>query len=209
MRCIYCDKPIDKISIATLFLEEDKLCVNCRNRLKLNRKQVNIGSLKVDTLYNYDGIFKELLIQYKECYDEALAPVFLYLLKTVIMLKYWGYKIVFVPSSKQKLEKRGFNHLELIFKDVQLNTVKGLKMKSEIIQEGKNLSQRRAMVDNYIYEGKKLNKVLIVDDVLTSGSSINGVYKAIYPYAKRVKALALARKENAFIENKKCDRINS
>ena len=199
MRCVYCDQEINKVNISSVLFNEDKLCISCRNKLKVNTKYINIGSINVETFYDYDGIFKELLIQYKECYDEALADIFLYMLDDLIRYKYFGYYILFVPSSKDKLEKRGFNHLEQIFKNVKLKKATGLQMKQELIQEGKNLSERKLMLDNYIYEGRKLNKVLIVDDVLTTGSSINGVIKAIKPYANKIKALALARKENAFI----------
>ena len=194
MRCLFCDSKIEKYNLLSLFIEEDLLCLECRNKLKIEKIYSNISDLKVESFYNYDGIFKQLLIQYKECYDEALYPIFLYKLKDYIKYKYFNYQILLVPSSINKLEKRGFNHLELIFKDVGLDIINGLKMKENLIQEGKSLLDRKKMIDNYEYEGPKLNKVLIVDDVLTTGSSIMGVYKAIKPYANKIKALTLARK---------------
>lgn len=200
MKCIYCGSKIVKIDFKNLFICEDRLCLDCRNKLKVNKKYVDLGDLKVETFYNYDeGIFRNLLIQYKECYDEALSCVFLYILEEYIRMKYRGYKIVFIPSSKEKLKKRGFNHLELIFATVKLAKANGLEMKEELIQEGKNIKERRMMVDNYIYKGDDLDKVLIVDDVITTGSSILGAYQVLKPHCKRIRALALGRKENAFI----------
>lgn len=205
MRCIYCDKKIDKIDIKSIFLQEDSLCIECRNLLKINKKIIDLGPVKVETFYNYDdGIFKELLIQYKECYDEALSNVFLYCLEEYIRIKYVGYRIIYIPSSKKKLKIRGFNHLDSIFSRVKLPKANGLTMKEELIQEGKNFEERRRMILNYVYQGEDLNKVLIVDDVLTSGSSILGAYQVLKPHCKKIKALTLARKENAFISKLKC-----
>ena len=60
------------------------------------------------------------------------------------------------------------------------------------------------MVDNYICKDGNYKKILIVDDVLTTGSSILGVYKAIGSKADKIKAISLSRKENAFIYQEKC-----
>ena len=107
--------------------------------------------------------------------------------------KYHGYKILYVPSSKEKLRQRGFNHLEQIFSSLKLEEVKGLKMKAELCQQSKDLKSRSAMIDNYIYEGKRVDKLLVVDDVCTSGSSLKGVFKAIKPYTGEIRAVVLAR----------------
>ena len=194
MRCLYCDSEINKYNLYSLFVEEDKLCLECRTKLKINKKVFKIDDLDVMTLYDYDSIFKELLIQYKECYDEALAEVFLYRLNEYLSIKYYGYKILFVLSSKLKQNQRGFSHLELIYKDLHLKRVNGLYMINDCVQEGKNKKERELMKNNYIYKGDNLDKVLIVDDVITTGSSVLGVYNAIKPYINRAKVLALCKK---------------
>ena len=60
--------------------------------------------MEVETFYDYDGMFKSLLLQYKECLDEALNDVFLYELADYTNLSYWGYRICFIPSSAGKHE---------------------------------------------------------------------------------------------------------
>ena len=150
--------------------------------------------LKIECFYEYNSLFKDLLLQYKECYDEALKDIFLYKIKDYIKIKYRGYKILYVPSSKNKIEERGFDHLKEIFSSLNFKEVSGLKMKEELNQMGKSFLERKAMENNYIYEGEMLDKVLIVDDVYTTGSSLMGVYKTISPYTKEVKALVLGKK---------------
>ena len=192
MRCLYCDEKIEDYSLYSLIFEEDKLCRNCRDKIKWHHKIFKIDDMEVETFFEYNSLFKSILLQYKECYDEALKDVFLYKIKDYIKIKYLGYKILYVPSSKKKLEERGFNHLKLMFEDLNFKEVEGLRMIKDSSQISKGYSERLKMIDNYIYEGdKNLDKVLIVDDVYTTGSSIKGVYKAIKPYSKAVRTIVL------------------
>lgn len=193
MRCLYCDREIINESFYSLFFERDMLCADCRNKLGYKHRKFMIDGIKCESFYAYNSLFKELLLQYKECYDEALKDVFLYGIKENLMIKYHGYKILYVPSSKEKLSQRGFNHLKEIFSVINLEELKGIRMKEELCQQNKDLSARSLMIDNYIYEGKRINKLLVVDDVCTSGSSLKGVFKAVKPYAKEIRALVLAR----------------
>ena len=193
MKCLYCDAKIYKESLYSLFIEKDKLCSACREKIKQNHQIFIRDGIKIETFYHYDSLFKDLLLQYKECYDEALKDVFLYGIKERIILKYHGYKIIYVPSSKEKLNQRGFNHLKLIFDELHFEEVSGLRMIEELSQVNKDKTQREKMLNNYLYEGNKIDKVLIVDDVYTTGSSIIGVSRALKPYANNIRALTLAK----------------
>ncbi|MDY5652581.1 MAG: hypothetical protein SPK79_02520 [Erysipelotrichaceae bacterium] len=193
MKCLYCDREIVTESFYSLLFERDMLCSHCRRELGLRQRRFMLDGVKCEYFYSYNSLFKQLLLQYKECYDEALKDVFLYGIKEKLMIKYYGYKILYVPSSKEKLEQRGFNHLEQIFSVLNLEEVRGLKMKKELCQQNKDLTSRSLMIDNYVYEGKECDKLLIVDDVCTSGSTLKGVFKAVKPYAKEIRALVLAR----------------
>ena len=193
MNCLYCDNEILTESFYSLFFEKDSLCIECRKALNYRHQKFVLDGVRCESFYSYNSLFKQLLLQYKECYDEALKDVFLYGIKENLMLKYHGYKILYVPSSKEKLRQRGFNHLEQIFSSLKLEEVTGLKMKAELCQQSKDLKSRSAMIDNYIYEGKRVDKLLVVDDVCTSGSSLKGVFKAIKPYTGEIRAVVLAR----------------
>ena len=167
--------------------------MECREKLVCKKKVMNINGYDIETFYKYDGMFKNLLIQYKECYDEALADVFLYDLKEYLEIKYFGYTLVFVPSSNLKLNERGFNHLEKMFDTVKLNKSNAINIKQDIIQQGKTKEERKEIIDNYYYVGGYIKKALLVDDVVTTGSSLLASYKAIKPYCGSIKTLALAR----------------
>ena len=192
-KCLYCDSKIDRYSLYHLFIEDDLLCLDCRKELALKIRHYKLEDLDVEYFYDYDSLFKTLMLQYKECYDEALAKVFLYKIDVYIKLKYWDYKIIYVPSSKKKLSERGFNHLKLIFDPLNMKEVIGLNSKEELIQEGKSLIERKKMIGNYYYKGENLKKVLIIDDISTTGSSLLAVKKALDGHYDKIKALVLAK----------------
>ncbi len=198
MKCLYCDETIKQYSLYSLFIEKDMLCIKCRNKLKPIRRKFNINELEVEYFYDYDSLFKTILLQYKECYDEALKDIFLYRIDDYIKLKYHDYKVVYVPSSEEKLNIRGFNHLKLIYEKLNLEEIEDLYMKEQLIQEGKDGKQRKRMIDNYEYHGPKIKKLLILDDVCTTGSSLYGVYKAFLGKAESIKAIVLGKKESTF-----------
>lgn len=193
MNCIYCDRKIDQITLVDLLFKEDQLCRHCREGLRIHRKIITIEDLQIETFFEYESIFRSILLQYKECCDEALKDVFLHQLSFYIYVRYFGYEIVLIPSSEAKKAKRGFDHLKLIFESTGLKINEGLIMKKQLIQEAGTAEQRKQMIGNYDYIGKSLYKALIVDDVLTTGSSLYGAYKALKPYARKIKALSLAR----------------
>ena len=145
MRCLYCDKTIKTYTFSSLFLKEDELCPSCRKKLKIKRRKINLGEFEVETFYDYDGIFRDLLLQYKECHDEALKDVFLYGLKEYIETAYHGYRLLLIPSTARKREERGFDHLKEMFRLVQLHRAEGLEMRLDFTQEGKKLEERALM----------------------------------------------------------------
>lgn len=197
MKCLYCGKFVEKQTLRSVLLKSDSLCPECRKGLKVQRKMIDLGEFKAESFFDYDSLFRSILLQYKECHDEALKDVFLYDLSDYIDLRYHGYGLLFVPSSEKKRKERGFDHLEGIFSSLHLKKIDGLRMKEELCQEGKDMKERGKMMNNYIYEGGYHDKILIVDDMITTGSSLRGVYHSVCPYVKNIKVLSLAYKNNA------------
>ena len=193
MKCKLCEKNIDTLSLYELLFNKDVLCKKCRDSLKMKRRIYHTKDYDVEYFYDYNKPFETLLLQYKECYDEALYDAFLYKIDTYINIKYFNYHIIYAPSSIYKKQLRGFDHLRKMFESVNLKEVKGLKVKNELDQKHKTYFERQKMIDNFIYDGDNHDRVLIVDDVYTTGSTINGIYRAIKPYFKHIKVLVLAK----------------
>ena len=72
-RCLWCGGPLlNGRTISELLFVDDELCGKCRGLLTPIAGQVKLGDLSVQGLYVYDEAFMKMLVQYKECMDEAL-----------------------------------------------------------------------------------------------------------------------------------------
>lgn len=64
----------------------------------------------------------------------------------------------------------------------------------DISQNALNRTQRLKMTDNFkLREGYEIpDKVLLIDDILTTGSSLYGVYKLFRNHVTKIKVMSLA-----------------
>ncbi|MFV0379904.1 MAG: ComF family protein [Anaerorhabdus sp.] len=196
-KCLYCHKDI--INGATIFdyyFYNDLLCCSCRRKIKKYHHHFKIDNIEGFAILEYNEFFSDLLVQYKECMDEALSLVFLWGYNLIIRLLLSGYTIVYIPSSKIKLDERGFNHLEKIFKKVGLRYTDILEKTDNQKQVYLNFEEREKMINKIrIKKGMKIpKKILLVDDVFTTGSSLKGAIKVLSEHNCKVKVLVLAKK---------------
>lgn len=195
MRCIYCDKKYHiNSSLIYCLLDKDPLCEKCRNALEYRPTEKIINELKVKSFYVYNKMFSSLILQYKECMDEALKDIFIYQIKSYIRVKYHKYTLVFVPSTKSNIKKRGFNHLALMFSSLKLPVADILEKIEEKSQNNLDINKRKEMITNIKLKDNVVvpKKILLVDDVYTSGSSIYGSYLVLKQYTKDIKAITIA-----------------
>lgn len=172
-RCLVCNKILQD-NFNSIF-SNNKMCYNCFNKLKRRNKKFKIKGVNGLVLYYYNDFFKDILFRYKGCYDYVLKDVFLEYNLEKLKRKYKGYTLVLAPSNKDREEKRNFNHLESIFLSLNLPIIKCFK-KIKKWKQSDHKYEERANIQNVIKIDKSMlngvERVLIVDDVLTSGSTI-------------------------------------
>jgi predicted amidophosphoribosyltransferase len=178
-----------------------KVCYKCFNKFNVRNESFKINGIDGMVLYYYDEFFKELLYRYKGAGDYLLKDAFLTYNLKAIKRKYKGYSLVLAPSNENAEIKRGFSHLEHIFKSLDLPIIKCFEKNCIWKQSDKKLGERM-QIQNVIKIDKRLlngvKKVLIVDDVLTSGSTIKAminqippnIYKKVFVLASNCQILA-------------------
>ena len=172
--CKSCFKEIKQHSFKSFFQKDSCLCDKCYEKFELKIKRLKIDNCKGVVLYKYNDFFKEKLFMLKGCGDIELSSIFLDKLKFFLHIIYKNFVIVPAPSYIDADEKRGFVHLEEIFKVLNIPIQKVLMKNADVKQSDLNFKER-ANIKNIIQlnEQSKLRgkKVLFVDDVFTSGST--------------------------------------
>ena len=195
--CKKCGKPIEKNSLFSLFFARNSLCLRCFRELKPSFFRWKIGSIQATAIYPYEQEFQTHLYLYKGCGDIELAPTFLCRVRFLLQLRYFNYHLVYVPSHPNHIEKRGFDHVPLIFKGIgksvncPIEKTKDVKQADLSKQQRKNIGQYMRLTGGKSLMGKR---ILLVDDVYTTGSSIKScirLLKRLKP--KSISVLVLAK----------------
>lgn len=195
--CIKCFKPIETNSLRYLGLNCQKLCKNCLNEREPIFEVFNIEGVKCMALYPYNDALRSTLFTLKGCGDIVLARAFLSPYEFELSVMYHGYFIVPAPSYFQDDLDRGFNHVEEIYKSLKLPILKLFRKKEKIKQSDLDSEKRMEVINNLeLVDKNKIvgKKILIVDDVLTTGSTVKAMIKLIKEHKpKDIKVLVSAR----------------
>ena len=166
-----------------MFYPNKYLCESCESKLiKLNQSEYVLG-IKVKYLYEYNQFMKDLIYQYKGCYDVVLKDIFLEKSKKEIKKKYKKYIIVFPPSNASEDKKRGYNHIEKIVECLHIKSeylfyktieVKQTSLKYKDRQQIENIIKLKK--DKIIDSSKKY---LIIDDIVTTKATLKTIIKIL------------------------------
>ncbi len=175
-----------------LLSDRDVLCVPCRNVLKTQKHHFKVGSLPVRSLYEYASDIQNLLIRYKESGDMALKDLFLAPHRSWFKRVYRGYLGILVPSHEQHISLRGFNHLPLIYQNT-IDLFEGVQKMSSFRQMAHSATQRQEISFTLTKAlPKGYRGYVILDDVVTTGATIQAVASILPSTAVRVSAFSIA-----------------
>ena len=182
--CKICFKDVKADSMISFFNPEVPVCPSCFKSLGYHFSFGTFLGHKIVALAEYKEPLSSLLIRYKETLDVELAPIFLSYYAKILGLFFNGYRLVLIPSTPSKLKKRGFDHLWEMFKYLGLERLDILSKDETKDQKKKNALERKETAKLFhIHEGEKCTgkKILLVDDVITTGSSLSAAIKLIEP----------------------------
>lgn len=196
--CKVCFEEIQAKSFHHL-VNDTYICEKCIHNFSSVFKEFIFEGIKVLSIYEYKSFIKKKLFEFKGCYDYELYSTFLNIFELELKEKYIGFNIVFVPSNKESDNKRGFNHVEEMFKFLNLRSLDLLEKIGDD-KQAKNTYFERKKVGKHIVLKKSMDlkgkKILIVDDVITTGSTLKAsinLIKSLNP--KEIKVLTMAKNE--------------
>lgn len=192
-------------------IEKDGLCSKCERILQRQLiSKIDDYTLDNDKnfdkhmyLYQYDGIIRNLILNYKFNQKSYLYQIFVKNLKNnkkaCSFLKKYDI-IIPVPISKKRLKERGYNQSSLVSNNLEIQYDNKTLIKTRNIkpQSTLNKEDRIINVENvYIITNNKNIKgknILIFDDIYTTGSTVNECSKMLKQAgAKNVGVLTIAK----------------
>lgn len=178
---------------------------NIRPTIQLRKIRIN-KKLHVYYIFLYEGIIREKILSYKFKENSYLHKMFSEMIirnKSICeFIEKYDY-VLPVPLHIQNKKKRGYNQTELIAKEIS-KTVDIFFEKENLIkkvntkrQSSLNEKERKENVKN-VYELKnpdklKNKKILIFDDICTTGATIYECYKVLKKCTNDISFLVLAK----------------
>lgn len=182
------------LTLEDVFKPDDRLCGKCRKQLVELNASYSVLGIAVHALYLYTPFFENLIFQFKEANDLPLAPVFLEPYRTKLRRLVKNAVVVAVPSSPKRTAQRGYVPVDVLFKAVGIPVMHPFE-KDEVKQSQRS-AQRRTVIARHIrlrdVDNIRGKRVIVVDDVCTTGHSLKACVDLLIPHATRVSCVVVA-----------------
>jgi ComF family protein len=166
-----------------------QVCERCRKDFRVKNVFVAV--------YYREGAAKNLVINLKFGAKKELTTVMGDLMMRVIdKSKVKDYVLVPVPLDKSRGNERGFNQSELLAKEVArglgLSVINVLGKKKRLPQMNLGKKERSQNLKDAFYTAKPVpKKVLLVDDVLTTGATVRECVRVLKENGAREVSIAV------------------
>lgn len=179
----YIREPICKKCGKQLCEEEEEYCGDCKGRVHYFDSGIGV--------FAYTGAIKRAIYEFKykdmKVYGRFFGKKMAEYAKEYI--NHWDADVIIpVPVSKKKYLKRGYNQAEILAKelakhcDVSMDPTVLYRCKDTKPQKEMTRENRKKNLENaFIISGNvvKYNKVILVDDIYTTGSTMDECAKAL------------------------------
>ena len=174
-RCLKCGKPVDDT--------ETEFCYDCSRVRHLYSQGVGVWA--------YTNEIKNSIYQFKYHNKREYGEFYGIELKNQYeaIIKSWNADVLIpVPLHKSKLRKRGYNQAEIIANsigkllDIPVDSQLLNRNKKTLAQKELNDKERLKNLENAFNIGEKVvkyNKVILVDDIYTTGTTIDSCSKIL------------------------------
>lgn len=201
--CLICLSSISKSSSFHQLFSRHCICSSCLSLFKRIDIKTCFEGYPLRILYGYNDFFRTLLFRYKGQYDYALKDAFLDMYKRELQRRYKDYLIVVAPSASKANDVRGFAPNQAIAMTIHSHVFNGLYKKVDYKQSDQSYTQRAGIRDVIGLRGGSFlenRKILLLDDVMTSGETIKTCLRLIEKEnPQKIEILILAMKEKYLV----------
>lgn len=185
-KLIYINEPRCKKCGKQLIKYEDEYCYDCKKGKHIYREGA--------AAFSHTGDIKKSIYKIKYCNKREYVEFY-----TNELIKNYGKKIMSwncdyiipVPLHRKRQIRRGYNQAEIIAKIISKKT--GIPIRTDILARVKNTKpqkelndeDRKKNLENAFKIHKsivKLKKIILVDDIYTTGSTIDACTKTLLRY---------------------------